>query len=160
MESGTAAPRRALAPGGPQARDTHVRSDEQALSGPRRLRRIALVSALVALIAAAASYLDTIAQPSNSSLGIRTVEWLRDHGARGLVSTVESIYYQLTAPAKGGPALRALPSVGYGGGAPGAGARAKAHALVTPALYRPRRVPPSLHPALAGEGVWRSARRA
>jgi hypothetical protein len=137
-------------------------SDEEALSRPRRLRRIALVSALVALIPAAVSYLDTIVQPSNSSLGIRSVEWLRDHGARGLVSKVESIYYQLTAPAKGGPALRALPQVGFGGGAHGAGARAKALALgaAAPAAYRPRRVAAVIHPPLPGEGVWRSARRA
>ena len=162
MESGTAAPRRPLAPGGPQARDTRLPPDVEALSGPRRLRRIALVSAMVALIPAAVSYLDTIVQPSNSSLGIRSVEWLRDHGARGLVSKVESIYYQLTAPAKGGAALRALPQVGFGGGAHGAGARAKALPLgaAAPAAYRPRRVAALIHPALAGEGVWRSARRA
>src|SRR6516165_4324375 len=83
-------------------------------SRPRRLRRVALVAAFVALIPALGSYLHTMSQPSNSSFGIRTVEWLRDNGARGLVSQVESIYYSLTAPSKGGPALRALPTVGYG----------------------------------------------
>ena len=147
MESGTAAPRRPLAPGGPQAGGRRVAADDEALSGPRRVRRIALVSALVALIPAAFSYLDTIAQPSNSSLGIRTVEWLRDHGARGLVAKVESIYYQLTAPAKGGPALRALPHVGYGGGGHGAGVRAKAlaQAAGAPAAYRPARVAAMIH---------------
>ena len=45
-------------------------------------------------------------QPSDSSLGIRTVEWMRDNGARGLVNTVENFYYSLNAPAKGGPPLR------------------------------------------------------
>ena len=33
-------------------------------------------------------------------------------GAAGLVTTVESMYYSLTAPSKGGPALHALPKVG------------------------------------------------
>jgi hypothetical protein len=123
--------------------------------GPvRRVRRIALVSAVVALIPAAFSYLHTITQASNSSVGIRTVEWLRDHGAAGLVSKVESIYYELTAPAKGGPTLRALPRVGYGG-AQGALARARA---AQAAAYRPSRVAAQLHPALPGEGVWRAAR--
>ena len=60
-------------------------------------------------------------EPSNSSLGVRSVEWLRDHGAAGLVAQVESIYYTLTAPSKGGPTLRALPKVGDG--AAGRGAR-------------------------------------
>jgi hypothetical protein len=99
-----------------------------------------------------------MAQPSNTSLGIRTVEWLRGHGAAGLVSKVESIYYELTAPAKGGPALRALPRVGYGGAAGGAGARARTLAAQA-VLYRPPRVTPLLHPALPGEGVWHAARR-
>ena len=84
------------------------------VAGLGRLRRVALVAALVALIPAAFSYLGAVNGPSNSSLGIRTVEWLRDHGAAGLVAQVESIYYSLTAPAKGGPTLHALPRVGYG----------------------------------------------
>jgi hypothetical protein len=119
------------------------------------VRRIALACALVALIPAAFSYLTTIAEPSNSSLGIRTVEWLRGHGAAGLVSKVESIYYELTAPAKGGPALKALPRTGYGGALQ---ARARAQAARELA-YRPPRVTALLRPALPGEGVWRGARR-
>jgi hypothetical protein len=99
----------------------------------------------------------TIVEPSNSSLGVRSVEWLRDHGAAGLVSQVESIYYSLTAPSKGGPTLRALPQVGYG-----AAGRARAQRLRTQRLaatiYRPPRVAPLLHPALPGEGVWRPTR--
>jgi hypothetical protein len=118
----------------------------------QRARRIALVIAIVALIPALFSYVHTIAQPSNSALGIRTVEWLRSHGAAGLVSKVESVYYELTAPAKGGPTLRVLPHVGAGG------ALAGAHAAQA-ALYRPARVAPVLHPALPGEGVWRAARQ-
>jgi hypothetical protein len=66
------------------------------------------------------------------------------------VSKVESIYYELTAPAKGGPALKALPRTGRGGAA----AQGRARALA----YRPHRVRPLLQPALPGEGVWRGAR--
>ena len=95
-------------------------------------------------------------EPSNSSLGIRSVEWLRDHGAAGLIARVESVYYSLTAPAKGGPTLRALPTVGDGLGArQTAGARER---LAVQAGYRPARVHSLLHPALPGEGVWRAAR--
>src|SRR3977135_1299626 len=85
----------------------------QEVAGLGRLRRVALVAALIALIPAAFSYLGAVKGPSNWSLGIRTVEWLRDHGAAGLVAQVESIYYSLTAPAKGGATLRALPRIGY-----------------------------------------------
>jgi hypothetical protein len=120
----------------------------------RRVRRIALVAALVALIPAAFSYLQTMSEPSNSSLGIRSVEWLRDHGAAGLVAKVESVYYSLTAPSKGGATLKALPGIGYA-------ERAHARRLAAERLaaaYRPHRVAPLIHPALPGEGVWRPTR--
>ncbi len=92
-------------------------------AGLMRLRRIALVAALVALVPVVLSYWGTMSEPSNSSLGIRSVEWLRDNGAAGLVARVESVYYTLTAPSKGGPTLRALPKVGYGGSVPPDGQR-------------------------------------
>ena len=108
------------------------------------------------------SYVHTMAEPSNSSLGIRSVEWLREHGAAELVARVESVYYSLTAPAKGGPTLRALPAVGYGAGSHRgtltAGARAGSPAAASAAEYRPPRVPALLHPVLPGEGVWRATR--
>ena len=125
--------------------------------GVRRIRRIALIAALFALVPAAISYVDTIAGPSNSSLSIRSVEWLREHGAAGLVSQIESTYYSLTAPSKGGATLRALPQVGYGGAAQARAARLQAQRLAA-ASYRPPRVAPLLHPALGGEGVWRATR--
>ncbi len=114
-----------------------------------RLRRIALAAALLVLLPGAISYLSTMNEPSNSALGIRTVEWIRDHGAAGLVAQIESIYYQFTAPAKGGPTLRSLPHVGYGG--------ASTAVAATPA-YRPPRVAPLIVPALPGEGVWHATR--
>jgi hypothetical protein len=125
--------------------------------GLHRIRRIALVAALVALVPAAFSYVHTMTEPSNSSLGIRSVEWLREHGAAGLVARVESVYYSLTAPAKGGPALRALPAVGYDAGSHRALA-AGAAGSPPPDAYRPPRVPALLHPALPGEGVWHATR--
>jgi hypothetical protein len=98
-----------------------------------------------------------MSEPSNSSLGIRSVEWLRDHGAAGLVSTVESAYYSLTAPSKGGPTLKVLPQVGYGTAAERAHAkRLAAQRLAT--AERPHRVAPMIHPALPGEGIWRATR--
>ena len=133
---------------------------ERGPSGLGRLRRITLLAALLALIPAAVSYLDALSEPSNSSFGIRTVEWLRDHGAAGLVAQIESAYYALTAPSKGGPTLRALPSVGFGAGRGAAQGRAPAAIPTTQALaYRPPRVAPLLRPALPGEGVWRATRR-
>jgi hypothetical protein len=88
--------------------------------------------------------------PSDTSLGIRSVEWLRDHGARGLVNQVESIYYSLNAPSTGGPALHALPH--QGNATPPNLAAPRVRASVA---YQPPRIAPVISPALPGEGVWR-----
>jgi hypothetical protein len=146
MELGTATRlRHAGARGGPR----------HEVAGLGRVRRIAIVAALIVLVPAGFSFLGAVNQTSNSSLGIRAVEWLRDHGGAGLVAQVESIYYSLTAPAKGGPTLHALPRVGYGT----AGARGKLTGTArVPAEYRPARVTPVLHPALPGEGIWHATR--
>jgi hypothetical protein len=121
------------------------------------VRRVLLAAALVCLVPAAVSYIQAITQSSNSSLGVRTVEWLRDNGARGLVNTVENIYYSWTAPAKGGPALRSLPQVGVGvAGAPSATTTGRARRRVVH-HYRPARIRPLIGPALPGEGVWHAA---
>ncbi|HEY4894783.1 MAG TPA: phosphodiester glycosidase family protein [Solirubrobacteraceae bacterium] len=129
---------------GPGSRRTDSRAR---VSGSVRLRRIALVAAVVILLPAGISFVSAMTQPSNSSFGIRAVEWLRDNGGAGLVAKVESVYYSLTAPSKGGPTLRALPKVGFGtsGGA-------------ASAEYRPARVHAMLNPALPGEGVWHATR--
>jgi Phosphodiester glycosidase len=118
---------------------------------PRRIRRIALVAAVLCLVPSAVSYVRALLEPSNSSIGIRTVEWLRDNGARGLVNRVESIYYSLNAPATGGPQLRTLPSLaGVTLHSPAAHVRAVRH------YDRPPRIRRVLAPALPGEGVWRA----
>ncbi|MDQ6606016.1 MAG: phosphodiester glycosidase family protein [Actinomycetota bacterium] len=108
------------------------------------------MAAGLCLLPALVSYFGVLTQRSDSSLGIRTVEWMRDNGARGLVNRVESIYYSLTAPSTGGPSLRQLPSQPGVGVASARPVRHRVH------YYRPRSVPPVLHPALPGEGVWRT----
>jgi hypothetical protein len=143
MESGTLTQRRGAPRGG---RGPTSKADLNVFG---RARRIAVVAALIALIPSAFSYLHALNQPSNSSVGIRTVEWLRDNGAAGLVAKIESTYYALTAPSKGGPTLRALPRVGVG--AAGVGTTAVSE-------YRPARVHAMIHPALPGEGVWHATR--
>ncbi len=122
---------------------------------PRRIRRVLATAALIVLLPAVVSYISTLGEPSNSSAGIRSVEWLRDHGAAGLVAKVESIYYSLNAPAKGGPALRALPHAGLAGSGPGTSTtRTAASPGRSLAVDRPARIAPLTRPALPGEGVW------
>jgi hypothetical protein len=107
-----------------------------------RIRRVALLTAILLAIPAAVSFASMLTQHSDSSLSIRTVEWLRDNGARGLVNRVENFYYTLNAPAKGGPGLKSLPKQA-------AIAARRAH------YFHPPRIKPVIHPALPGEGMWR-----
>ncbi len=127
-------------------------------SPPRaaRVRRVLATACVIVLAPALVSYVSALLEPSNSSLGIRSVEWLRNHGAGGLVTKIESIYYTLEAPAKGGPALHALPKVGLTSGSGVAGGIAGAGGVPSAirVVDRPRRVAPLIRPALPGEGVW------
>jgi hypothetical protein len=76
---------------------------------------------------------------SNVGLGVRFIEWLRDNGAAGMVSRVERVYYSLSGPSTGGPALKSLPHVGRLGRTAG---------------YAPAPIVPILDPPLPGEGQW------
>ena len=116
---------------------------------------IALVAALICLRSGGRLLRrDADADRPNSGLGIRTVEWLRDHGARGLVNEVENIYYSLNAPAKGGPALKQLPAQ------PGTVAAARTCAPAPVHAYRPAPITPVIHPGAARRGrVARDVRR-
>jgi hypothetical protein len=115
----------------------------------RRLRRIVLLAAAICLVPAGISYLGDMTEPHNVGFGVASVEWMRAHGGNGVVSQIENWYYTLTAPAKGGPALHSLPSVGVR-------SAAVADVQREPA-YRPPNIKPLIHPALPGEGVWRPA---
>jgi hypothetical protein len=117
----------------------------------RRIRRVLATAALLVLLPAGVSYMSALLGPSNSTAGIRSVEWLRDHGAAGLVAKVESIYYSLTAPAKGGAALKALPRVGLGSSQAQRAAREGTEKTI---VDRPARIAALMQPALPGEGVW------
>jgi hypothetical protein len=117
----------------------------------RRLRRVALVAALVALVPALVSFTSMALSTSNTSLSVRSVEWLRDNGLVGLVAQVENWYYSLTAPSKGGPTLKSLPNVGHGG-------PVVTRLSAVRAGLRPARVRPFIWPWLAGEGAWHPTR--
>lgn len=85
----------------------------------------------------------------NIGIDVATVEWVRSHGGNPLVSEVENIYYTLTAPSKGGPALKRLPQVGV--------TDVSAESNPTAHVYRPPPIKPLIHPALKGEGEWHAA---
>jgi hypothetical protein len=119
----------------------------------RRIRRIATTASLLALLPALISYVSTMSGRSDSSFSIRSLEWVTSNGGRGLVNRIETIYYSLSAPSKGGPALKQLPNQP---GTATAGRGARPHVV---RHYEPPNIKPVIKPALPGEGVWRSTFR-
>jgi hypothetical protein len=114
----------------------------------RRLRRWILLLVLVVLAPVVFSWTRMATQPSSLPLGVRTVEWLRQHHFNWLVDDSEHLYYTWQTPAKGGPQLKTLPTVGLRAKAIG---RAKASAP-----WPPRIRTVFAHP-LPGEGVWKAS---
>jgi hypothetical protein len=108
-----------------------------------------MMAAALAMLPVLVSFAGTVVGRSDSTFSIRSLEWVTSNGGRGLVNRIETIYYTLTAPSKGGPALKRLPNQ------PGAVASGHAGHLKVP-HYEPPRIRPLIHPALAGEGVWRA----
>jgi len=101
------------------------------------------------------SYTATMLQPSSLPLGVRSVEWLRNHHANWLVDEVERVYYSWNAPKKGGPQLGRLPVVGLGLPARRAVTRSRrVKARAAPAQW-PRRIEAVFAHPLPGEGVWK-----
>lgn len=137
-------------------------SDHGSTSGPR-IGRVVRLTATLSLLIALIGYLSSMLQPAhNIPLSIRSVEWLRDNGARGIVNQIENTYYSMTAPSKGGPGLKRLPGQrgsALAGPAAKSGNGKKTHA---PKLvhYVPPPIKPLIKPALAGEGVWRAVFKA
>jgi hypothetical protein len=107
---------------------------------------VLLIAAVVSLIPALVSLGKAMSEQSNSSSGIRFVEWMRDNGARGLVNRIENLYYSLNAPAKGGPRLHRLP--GQAGALGATAGASKVH------YYQPPPIKPLVASGLPGEGVW------
>jgi hypothetical protein len=102
--------------------------------------RVLLVGLLAGAVWLAVSLGQVLLAPGNDSVAARLAGWARDHGLGAVVLEVEQIQYQLHPPTVGGapPAsiLHVLPAPQH------------SHALA------PLR--PFAHPALPGEGDWRT----
>jgi hypothetical protein len=97
------------------------------------------------LIAPVVSYVRALLYPGNASFGVRSVEWIRDHGAGGVIDAIETWKYSHQAPpATGQP--QDIPAI--------APPRMPAKATDLPAI----KLLPGVKP-LAHEGVWTVARQ-
>ncbi len=114
--------------------------------------RVALLTVALLLVPVAWSYGHALTRPSSETLGIRTTEWVRDHGGRAIVAWAETTWYNHHQPKKGGlPAASALPRV------------TAAPATTPPTTLAPVDAPSPVsllaRPALTGEGQWQPTGR-
>jgi len=111
--------------------------------------RLLAIVLLALLLPVGFSYGRALTKPGTDSVGIRSVEWIKDHGGRGLVAWIEKVWYTHHAPKKGGtPKASSLPAFG------GASAAAS---------FPPYDTPTPVHllasPPLPGEGLWQPGGR-
>jgi len=101
------------------------------------------------LVPVITSYTTFMLKPSSLPFGVRTVEWIRQHGGNWTVDEIEHVWYSLHAPEKGGPQLKSLPTVGL---APEADPSQSSNQSAP----WPLPIKPVFPRPLPGEGIWRS----
>lgn len=142
-----------------------------------RLRLVLAVLVLVVLAPVGFSLGRALSAPGTTGLGVRSVEWLRDHGASRAVVAVENLWYSHHRPPVGGrpqpglipsPAVPTHPVIASGSRPAGphpsgpsplgppvpAQLPAGDQASVLRALPAPAPIVPIASPPLAGEGTW------
>ena len=98
--------------GEPSRRERRLaRADErvqhrQRTAKARWIRRGIAVLVVLLLIPVGWSYVHALQRPGNESVGIRSVEWIRDHGGNGIVNTIERWWYTNNPPPEGGSPRR------------------------------------------------------
>ena len=123
----------------------------------RSRRRRVVILVVVALLAIPGWSLGrTLAANTTDPLGVRAVEWARDHHLGALVGFAERTWYAHHQPPKGGTPKGGIPT------APRVAAVAASPRKPTPATLRrvkPANIVPLVTNALPGEGVWQRAGR-
>jgi hypothetical protein len=126
----------------------------------RWIRRGIVVVVVVLLIPVAWSYVHALQRPGTDSLGIRTVEWIRDHGGNGVVNTIERWWYTNNPPVVGGRPDR-IEVQGTAGDVPVSTKVPSVTAPPQPVHLPPpmQRVPTPAPAVEPNEGVWMPAGR-
>ena len=135
-----------------EARDRRARKPARS-SGVRRARRGIAVVLVVVLAVAGWSYLHALTRSGTDSAGVRTVDWIRDHGGGSAVAAVERWWYTNDPPVVGGKPTRIVPPSSRATAMPDAAALAAVRHLPAPS----GRVPTPAAHVEPNEGVWQPA---
>jgi phosphodiester glycosidase len=121
----------------------------------QRLVRTAGIAVLVLLIPVGWSYAHALTATGNAPVSARTVEWIKEHGGRGAVLTVERLWYSWHKPPVGG-----TPSGGIPDAAGAVSSAADGAQTTTPAhLPAPADVTALASHPLPREGRWKPVGR-
>jgi hypothetical protein len=123
------------------------RADERRRLRRRRILFATLTPLVLVVLYFVISYANYMLKPTSETFSERSAEWVRDDVPFGnwIIDTAE--HYTASAPRKGGPGLKRLPSVGLSPVRP----LVKHAKHVT---YRPPPIKPVFATPLPGEGVW------
>lgn len=116
----------------------------------RRARRMVLLLLVIMLPPTAWSYTSAMLAPGSAPLSAKTVEWIADHGGRGLVTAAETWWLNHHKPPLGGEPSGGIPTVAQGP-IPSPTLRPK---RVLDHLTRPADVIPIVTHPLPHEGKW------
>jgi len=123
----------------------------------QRVRRVVVLALIGVLIPVGWSYYRALTAPGSNTLGVRTVEWLKDNGMNGVVNSIEHWWYSHHQPPVGGKLKHGLPQ---GKGLAGsAQARTNTGPVVPTHLAAPANMQPLVTTPLPGEGVWKPTGR-
>jgi hypothetical protein len=108
-------------------------------------RRVLVAVLLVPLLLTGWSYVGALTYPGSASASVRTVDWLRTHGAAGIVDRIEVWHYSHQEPPRTGTPTGPFP--------PAPDAAQRARAASAPPAERPI-LHPGVAPTFAGEAAW------
>lgn len=118
----------------------------------RRLRRTILLAAILLFVPVGWSYANALLAPGSAPIAARSVEWLKQHGGRGVVLWVEREWYSHHPPPVGGTPAGGIP-VDASSTASTSSPRARS---APPHLSAPPPVVPFVSNPLPREGVWQT----
>lgn len=127
------------------------RQDERRHRARRRVLLAVTVAVAMLTTTVGVSLTRALTAPGGDPVGVKLVEWVRDHGGGGLANVLENWWYTHHAPRVGGRPRHGIPHVTH------PDLRAHAPVITAPAaspVEVPSAVPPLASPALPGEGAW------
>lgn len=117
----------------------------------RRILLAAAIATTMLTVTVGVSLTRALTAPGGDPVGVKFVEWVRDHGGGGLANVLENWWYTHHAPRVGGRPRHGIPHAAH----PDPPARAPvAAAPAAPPVEVPAAVPVLASPALPGEGAW------